>query len=363
MVVTNAFGAITSAPVLLTVDYGASSSNTVPLLGLTNTFWRYNQTATFFDNAWVASNYNDSAWSGPGRALLAVESAAGIVPLIGTTLTLGRPTYYFRTWINLPTNLPNGTLLRATTMIDDGAVIFINGKQVQRVRMTSGFYDGNSYAISQPPVNGDASQELFYWIAATNFVRGSNLIAAEVHQASSSSSDIVWGLQLDALVPVANRPPTITTHPVSRVVSNGVNVTFTSAATGSTPLTYRWRHNGTNLGVTTTSLLRTNVQRFNEGIYSVLVSNAFDIAVSSNATLTVLVPPIRFVGGTSGFTGPGQFTLNFLGDMGGVFAVETSTNLVDWTERGTVTNVTGTAQFTDPTAGDAQRYYRLRLLP
>ncbi len=363
VVVTNAFGAITSAPVLLTVDYGASSSNTVPLLGLTNTFWRYNQTATFFDNAWVASNYNDSAWAGPGRALLAVESAAGIVPFIGTTLTLGRTTYYFRTWINITTNLPNGTLLRATTMIDDAAVIFINGKQVQRVRMTSGFYDGNSYAISQPPVNGDASQELFYWLASTNLVRGSNLIAAEVHQASSSSSDIVWGMQLDALVPVANRPPTITTHPVSRVVSNGVNVTFTSAATGSTPLTYRWRRNGTNLGVTSTSLLLTNVQRFNAGTYSVLVSNAFDIAVSSNATLTVLVPPIQFVGGSSGFTGPGQFTLNFLGDAGAVFAVETSTNLVDWTERGTVTNLTGAAQFTDPTAGDAQRYYRLRLLP
>ena len=363
VVVTNAWGAITSAPALLTVDYGATSTNTVALIGLTNQFWRYNQTATFFDNAWAASNYNDSAWSAPSRALLAVESSATITPFIGTALTLGRPTYYFRTWFNLTTNFPAGTLLRGTTMIDDGAVIFINGKQVQRVRMTTGAYDGNTFATTQPPVGNDASQELFYWLASTNLVRGSNLIAAEVHQVNAGSSDIVWGLQLDALVPVANRPPTITTHPINRTVSNGVNVTFTSAATGNTPLTYRWRRNGTNLGVTGTSLLLTNVQRFSQGAYSVIVSNAFDIAVSTNATLTVLVPPVQFVGGSSGFTAPGQFTLNFLGDVGGVFAIETSTNLVDWTQSGTVTNVTGAAQFTDPAAGDAQRYYRLRLMP
>jgi len=362
-VVSNPFGAETSTVATLAINYGASTSNTVSLLGLTSTFWRYNQTATFFDNAWAASNYNDSAWSGPGRALLAVETAAGIVPLIGTSLTLGRPTYYFRTWINIPTNMPTGTLLRGTTMIDDGAVIFINGKQVQRVRMTSGSYDGNSFATTQPPVGNDASQELFYWLASTNLVRGSNLIAAEVHQVNSTSSDIVWGMQLDALVPVSNRPPVITTQPISRVVSNGVNVTFTVAATGTAPMSYRWRRNGTNLTTTTTSLLITNVQRSHAGTYSVLVTNPYDTALSSNATLTVLVPPIQFVGGTSGFTGPGQFTLNFLGDAGGVFAIETSTNLVDWTQRGTVTNLTGTAQFTDPAAGDAQRYYRLRLMP
>ena len=364
VVVTNALGAITSAPAVLAVDYGSSTSNTVPILGLTNTFWRYHQTTAFFDNAWTASNYVDTGWSGPSRALLAVETAASVTPFIGTTLTLGRTSYYFRNWFNMTSNFPPGTLLRATTMIDDGAVIFINGQQVQRIRMTSGFYDYNTFATGTPPVNSDASQELFYWFAATNLVRGSNVIAAEVHQNSSGSSDIVWGMQLDALVPASNRPPVITAQPISRVVSNGLNVTFTVAATGTAPLSYRWRRNGTNLATTTSSLLITNVQRFHEGAYSVLVTNPYDTALSSNATLTVTMPAIAFVGGTYGFTAPGQFTLSFLGDTGRVFAVETSTNLQNWIQTGTVTNATGTAQFHDPTAGEApQRYYRLRLLP
>jgi uncharacterized repeat protein (TIGR01451 family) len=364
-VVSNPFGAETSVVALLTVNYGASTSNTVPILGLTTAFWRYNQSAAYFNNAWAASNFVDTGWSGPGRALLAVESAASITPLIGTSLSLGRTSYYFRTWFHMPTNFPPGTLLRATTMIDDGAVIFINGQQVQRVRMTSGNYGPNTFANAQPPVNSDASQEFFYWFAATNLVRGSNVIAAEVHQINAGSSDIVWGMALDALVPVSNRPPTIVTHPISRVVSNGVNISFTVAATGSTPLTYQWKRFGTNLpGSTSTTLLITNVQRRHAGVYAVQVTNPYDTALSSNATLTVLVPPIQIVGGTSGFTAPGQFTLSFLGDAGGIFAVETSTNLVDWTQTGTVTNLTGTAQFHDPTAGESpQRYYRLRLLP
>jgi uncharacterized repeat protein (TIGR01451 family) len=364
-VVSNPFGVETSAVAMLTINYGSSTSNTVPILGLTNTFWRYNQTAAYFNNAWAASNFVDTGWSGPSRALLAVESSSTITPLIGTTLSLGRTSYYFRTWFNLPTNFPAGTLLRATTMIDDGAVIFINGQQVQRVRMTSGSYNANTFANAQPPVNSDASQEFFYWFAATNLVRGSNVIAAEVHQINSGSSDIVWGMALDALVPVSNRPPTIVTHPISRVVSNGVNISFTVAATGSTPLTYQWKRFGTNLpGSTSATLQLVNVQRHHAGTYAVQVANPYDTALSSNATLTVLVPPIQIVGGTSGFTAPGQFTLNFLGDVGGVFAVETSTNLVDWAQTGTVTNLTGTAQFNDPTAGESpQRYYRLRLLP
>jgi hypothetical protein len=144
-----------------------------------------------------------------------------------------------------------------------------------------------------------------------------------------------------------------------------VNVTFTVGASGSAPFVYQWRKDGTNLpGATSASLLLTNVQRRHSGTYSARVTNPYDASFSSNATLTVLVPPIQILGNGIGFSAPGQFTLNFLGDVGGVFAVETSTNLMNWAQTGTVTNTTGTAQYNDPTAsGSAYRFYRLRLLP
>jgi len=93
--------------------------------------------------------------------------------------------------------------------------------------------------------------------------------------------------------------PTITSHPQSRTVSAGTNVTFTVTATGSAPLSYQWRRNETNLpGATSASLTLSNVQSANAGSYSVRVTNAFGAATSSNAVLTILAP------GTSCFARP-----------------------------------------------------------
>lgn len=88
--------------------------------------------------------------------------------------------------------------------------------------------------------------------------------------------------------------PSITTHPASRAVDPGVNVTLTVVATGNAPLYYQWRKNGANLsnstkfsGVTTAALTITNVQQTDVGNYSVIVSNAISTATSSSAALTV----------------------------------------------------------------------------
>jgi hypothetical protein len=85
--------------------------------------------------------------------------------------------------------------------------------------------------------------------------------------------------------------PTIISQPQSQTVAAGANVTFTVTATGTAPLSYQWRRNGTNVsGATSTSLTLSNVQPANAGNYSVRVTNAFGVATSSNAVLTVLAP-------------------------------------------------------------------------
>ena len=368
LVLSNYAGTATSAVATVAIDYGSTTTNTVALLTLTGSTWRYHNSTGFLSSniAWTGSNYNDTSWSGSGLGLLAVESSASITPLINTTLILGRTSYYFRAWFNVPTNYVNGTLLRATTMIDDGATIYLNGHQVERVRMPTGSYGPTTFAPTQAPFAGDAGLEYFYWLASTNLVRGSNVIAAEVHQASANSSDIVWGLALDALVPTLNRPPVITNQPVSQIVSNGVTVQMKTGASGNAPLSYQWRFNGTNLpGAITPTLTITNVQSWHAGVYSARVSNPYDVAVSSNASLTVLVPPMtRFLPAGLTFSAPGHFMLNFTGDSNSVIAIETSTNLINWVQTGTITNTTGTVSYDDGSAGDAPyRFYRLRLVP
>jgi alpha-tubulin suppressor-like RCC1 family protein len=93
--------------------------------------------------------------------------------------------------------------------------------------------------------------------------------------------------------------PTITTQPQHQTVMVGDNATFNVSATGSSPLGYRWRFNGTNLtdnahfnGSATANLIVSNVQPADAGSYSVVVTNVAGSATSTAAVLTVNCPAI-----------------------------------------------------------------------
>ena len=87
-------------------------------------------------------------------------------------------------------------------------------------------------------------------------------------------------------------PPSITRQPVSVTTNQGANVVFTVGAAGSPPLSYHWQFNGSNLsGATNATLTFPNVQTNQAGLYAVVVTNMAGSVTSSNAVLTVLVPP------------------------------------------------------------------------
>jgi hypothetical protein len=88
------------------------------------------------------------------------------------------------------------------------------------------------------------------------------------------------------------RAPRIVTQPASQTVNVGETVVFSVSASGTVPLEYQWRKNEVNIGgATQPSLVISNVQSADAGVYSVRVSNSAGSAVSSNATLTVISPP------------------------------------------------------------------------
>ena len=85
-------------------------------------------------------------------------------------------------------------------------------------------------------------------------------------------------------------------------------------ATGSPLLTYQWSFNGTNItGATDTTLTLTNVQLSQAGSYTVLVTNAYGSALSTNAVLTVNPPP-PCISAPTGLVGwwPGEGNANDL---------------------------------------------------
>ena len=85
-------------------------------------------------------------------------------------------------------------------------------------------------------------------------------------------------------------PPAITQHPVSRTVYPGDSASFSVTATGTTPLNYQWKHNGSSVGTNSSTLTIPVVHVSHAGEYWCIVSNDADSATSNHATLTVSAP-------------------------------------------------------------------------
>ena len=81
------------------------------------------------------------------------------------------------------------------TVVDDGAVFYINGAEAYRLGMEAGNVEYGTLASRSV---GDATAEGPFTISADSLVNGDNVIAVEVHQQKIDSSDIVFGLALNA---------------------------------------------------------------------------------------------------------------------------------------------------------------------
>src|SRR6185436_21008943 len=87
-------------------------------------------------------------------------------------------------------------------------------------------------------------------------------------------------------------PATILAQPEERTVHPYESVTFTVWASSSTPTTYQWRFNGTNIpGATNSVFTIPNVQPSDAGNYAVVVTDSVGPLLSDLARLTVRLHP------------------------------------------------------------------------
>jgi hypothetical protein len=119
---------------------------------------------------------------------------------------------------------------------------------------------------------------------------GNQSIMVQTAQYRSPTTNLtVAPITLAAALPSA---PAITSHPQSRTATAGENVTFAVTATGTTPMSYQWRRNGTSIsGATSSSYTISSVQTGNGGDYTVDISNSVGSATSNAATLSVSTLP------------------------------------------------------------------------
>ncbi len=258
--------------------------------------WKYLLTTTNeeIETSFAAPSYDDSAWRGPSNGLLYVEGAALPAPK-NTPLSLTDAsgdrinTFYFRGNLVSPVAITNLTL-QLRHIIDDGMVLYLNGVEIYRFNMPGGTVTAATQALA--PAIGDASLQGPIPVTV-NLLAGTNILAAEVHQEGTASSDVVFGIELSGSIPSTGvTPPAgiqITEQPRSR--TNGVSSTafFRVAATGGgQPIYYQWLKGGVVIPNATNALLTIpNVQPGDGALYSARATNSFSSALSGSALLTV----------------------------------------------------------------------------
>ncbi|HYV30136.1 MAG TPA: lysyl oxidase family protein, partial [Candidatus Binatia bacterium] len=189
VVVTNDCGAVTSQVARLTMYVPALFS------ALTGR-WKFNQSGADLGAAWKEVAFDDASWP-EGEALFYSGTAAVSLPkgtLLALTNELEQPinTYYFRAHFNFAGS-SDGLSLLATNYVQNGAVFYLNGVELGRLRMPGGTISAASPAFVGP--QGQAELLLF---PASALAPGDNVVAVELHQqsAGATKADLLFGMAL-----------------------------------------------------------------------------------------------------------------------------------------------------------------------
>ncbi len=279
VVVSNIFGMVTSTVATLTVVYPAAITtqpqSVTNLQGTTASFnvtadgtapllyqWQFNGT-----NLSLATNnsltLNNVQGANAGSYTVLVGNAYGMATSSVATLTVTYP-----------------------------AGITSQPQSVTNVQGTTASFDvtasGTAPLSYQWQFNGTALSLATNSTLTLNNVQGTN--AGSYHVVVSNA----YGMATSTVATLTVvYPSVITAQPQSLTNVQGTTASFNVTATGSAPLTYQWQFSGTNLSLATNNTLTlTNVQGVNGGSYNVVVSNAYGMATSTVATLTVVYPAV-----------------------------------------------------------------------
>lgn len=157
--------------------------------------WAYLDNGTDQGTAWTAPAFSDNTWK-TGKGPLAYNEPS---LSIGTVLSYGGDaankyiTTYFRKTVTI-SDIANTKEFAINLMRGDGAIVYVNGVQVLNSNMPNGTvtYTTTAYGAN----DADEISYLNFTIPASFFIEGKNTIAVEVHQASVSSSDLSFDLEL-----------------------------------------------------------------------------------------------------------------------------------------------------------------------
>ena len=381
---TNAFGAVTSAPASITVNFAINTAaNGAGAVSRAPNLASYAPGSTVLITASPATNANFTDWSGDATGTdnpLSVTLASNITVVAN-----------FNTLQVVPDIILDNTNSQVsfygTWQTGTGS-----GKYGPDYRYATGSLQGSSNALFVPNLPVDGKYDVFIWYKegsdrATNapwtiyWAGGTD--TCYVNQQTNGAQwfriaaarDFLAGtsgyVRLSNLIGVTNKvvmadavrftyvaPPFITGGPQSQTVVAGQPASFSVAATGCDPLSYQWRKNKIALPAASGSALQLSCPRYADaGFYSVVVSNLLGSVASGDGALAVMPPQIQSL--THLANGLQEFQVNWATSN---TVVEACSDFANWQEIVPLQWNSHWLQVQDPATNAPHRFYRTKLL-
>ena len=170
----------------------------------TGAVWRYLDNGMSQGTAWRGNLFDDGAWKN-GVSKLGFGGDGEVTTLARTNVSgATNITFYFRRPFYVP-NPGAVQTLRARMIRDDGAVVYLNGAEVWRDNMPAGTI-GYPTLASVTVGGADETTWLVNALSPSGLIAGWNILAAEVHQMTNTSSDVGFDFELIAGATVPQQP-------------------------------------------------------------------------------------------------------------------------------------------------------------
>lgn len=151
---------------------------------------------------WKHPDFVDGAWKS-GQAMLGYGGIVG--GIINQTVQYGGvrsdryPTTHFRKHFTV-SGASTYQDLRIDLRRDDGAILYLNGREIVRSNMSDGVVGFETFSASSVGGASESEPNFFTHILSPGeLLEGDNVLAVEVHQTSPGSSDLGLDIQLDGL--------------------------------------------------------------------------------------------------------------------------------------------------------------------
>ncbi len=187
--------------------------------------WSYSDAGTAPASNWKTSASDPSGWKSGNASLGFSDVWTPITPINGGPSNNRYPAFYFRKVVNISdiSNIQGAVL---TIKVDDGAVVYLNGKEQGRYNMSEGNVTHDTWASSYVQYLDEKPIRL----NVGDFVQGNNIIAVEVHQTSNTSSDAWMDAKLDLQMLDGNGSQKYTGNSVSLNLASDTKIRLVTKA-------------------------------------------------------------------------------------------------------------------------------------